>query len=181
MSDYKDHNEIKETTDETKTQRTRRSRSKGKKRSQKSAEAYAARMEGGEAVIDPKKAKRKNIIKIALCVILAIALIGIIYVAAVIISAPEIQTDNIYSMLSQSSVLYDDEGQNDEKYGDDDPAQYPERGEGHVLCEHLACVVVYAYVLVVHDYLFLDEMYSTLELMISVMKKSTTPSKNSDW
>lgn len=119
MSDYKDHNEIKETTDETKSQRTRRSRSKGKKRSQKSAEAYAARMEGGEAAIDPKKAKRKKIIKIALCVILAIALIGIIYVAAVIISAPEIQTDNIYSMLSQSSVLYDDEGQIiDTAYGD---------------------------------------------------------------
>ena len=119
MSDYKDHNEITETTDETKATRTRRSRSKGKKRSQKSAEAYAARMEGGEAAIDPKKAKRKKIIKIALCVILAIALVGIIYVAVVIINAPKIQTDNIYSMLSQSSVLYDDEGEViDTAYGD---------------------------------------------------------------
>ena len=30
-------------------------------------------------------------------------------------------------------------------------------------------------------YLFLDEIYSTLVLIISVMKNKTTPNRNSDW
>ena len=87
-----------------------------KKRSEKSAEAAAAAASGEAAV---KKVDKKKVLKIALCVFLAIALVGIIYVAAVIITAPKIKTDNIYSMLSQSSVLYDDEENIiDTAYGD---------------------------------------------------------------
>ena len=48
-------------------------------------------------------------LKIAICEILALILAAIVYVAAIIIKAPKIETDNIYSLLSQSSVLYDDE------------------------------------------------------------------------
>ncbi len=121
MNGFKDHNditEINEEKDQTSAHRSRR-KSRGKKRSEKSAEAYAAATKGGEAAIDPKKAKRRKIILIAVCAALAIALAGIIYVAAVIISAPDIKTDNIYSMLSQSTVLYDDEGEIiDTAYGD---------------------------------------------------------------
>ena len=81
----------------------------------KSAEAAAAA--SGEVAV--KKTDKKKVLKIILCVILALALIGIIYVAAVIITAPKIETDNIYSMLSQSSVLYDDEENIiDTAYGD---------------------------------------------------------------
>lgn len=53
---------------------------------------------------------KRNILKTAICVFLAIALIVILYVGIVIATAPKIQTDNIYTLLSQSSILYDDEG-----------------------------------------------------------------------
>lgn len=86
-----------------------------KNAAKKAAEAAAA--VSGEVAV--KKTDKKKVLKIILCVILALALIGIIYVAAVIITAPKIETDNIYSMLSQSSVLYDDEENIiDTAYGD---------------------------------------------------------------
>ncbi len=44
-----------------------------------------------------------------LCLIAGLAVIG--YVWSIISDAPEIDTSNIYSMLSQSSVLYDDAGE----------------------------------------------------------------------
>lgn len=56
------------------------------------------------------KFDKKKALKIALCAFLVLALLGILYTAIVIIRAPKIQTDNIYSMLEQSSVLYDDDG-----------------------------------------------------------------------
>lgn len=42
---------------------------------------------------------------------MAIALIITAYATIVIVRAPKIETNNIYSLLSQSSILYDDEGQ----------------------------------------------------------------------
>lgn len=53
---------------------------------------------------------KKNIFKTAFCICLAFALVLIIYVGSIIATAPEIETDNIYSLMSQSSLLYDDEG-----------------------------------------------------------------------
>lgn len=92
------------------------STSTGRKRSTKRSKSTAVSA-SGEAVI--KQSNKKKALKIAVCVILAIMLVGIIYVAAVIIGAPKIETDNIYSMLSQSSVLYDDSGNIiDTAYGD---------------------------------------------------------------
>ncbi len=110
MSNYKDSNDSKqyETNETIHRSRTKnKNNPKRKKRSEKSAEAAAAAASGEVAVKD--SGKKKKIIKIIICVFLAVAIIGIIYVAAVIITAPKIQTDNIYSMLSQSSVLYDDD------------------------------------------------------------------------
>ncbi|MBQ4651023.1 MAG: transglycosylase domain-containing protein [Firmicutes bacterium] len=46
---------------------------------------------------------------VCICLICALGVVG--YVASIIVKAPDIETDNIYSLLSQSSVLYDDEGE----------------------------------------------------------------------
>lgn len=54
---------------------------------------------------------KKKVLIAAICAFLVICLAGIIYAAAVIITAPDIETDNIYSLLSQSSVLYDDDNE----------------------------------------------------------------------
>ena len=53
----------------------------------------------------------KQFLKFSICVCLICALAVVAYVASVISKAPEIETNNIYSLLSQSSVLYDDEGE----------------------------------------------------------------------
>lgn len=50
-------------------------------------------------------------IKAFICMCLAIAIGVCAYVAVVIAKAHDIETDNIYSLLSQSSVLYDDQEQ----------------------------------------------------------------------
>ncbi len=53
----------------------------------------------------------KQFIKFLICIFIVIALGITAYVATIIMKAPEIDTSNIYSLLSQSSVLYDDDGQ----------------------------------------------------------------------
>ena len=118
MSNYKDKMDSNHTENDETIHRSRVKNKKSKsgltgkvstksrkKRSEKSSSA-AAVSTSGEATA--KKLDKKKVLKILLCVFIAIILIGIIYVAAVIIKAPKIETDNIYSMLSQSSVLYDD-------------------------------------------------------------------------
>ena len=57
------------------------------------------------------KLNKKQFLKFVVCVILAVALLGMTYVGVIIIKAPKIETGNIYSLLSQSSVLYDDKGE----------------------------------------------------------------------
>lgn len=56
------------------------------------------------------KINKKQLLKLIIAVILAFILIVGIYAAIVIIKAPSIDTDDIYSILSESSVIYDDEG-----------------------------------------------------------------------
>ena len=120
LSTYKDpNNDVKKNANEE----TYRSRSKNKKKASKAKKfdlsfitkkftsASSANGEGGAKAIDLSKIDKKKVIKIAICAFLAICLIGIIYASVVIITAPAIQTDNIYSMLSQSSILYDDDGE----------------------------------------------------------------------
>lgn len=83
-------------------------------------------MEGDEIKVKkPRKSKNKirlnlvQLIKFVLCIFLVCALLGAGYVTSIIVKAPKIETDNIYSLLSQSSVLYDDQGKIIETvYGD---------------------------------------------------------------
>lgn len=94
-----------------------------KKRSERSAEAAAAKAAseaGGNSGEVTSKIDKKKVIKITVCSVLTLALLLIIYVAVIIIKAPDIETDNIYSLLSQSSVLYDDDGNiMDTAYGEE--------------------------------------------------------------
>lgn len=121
MSNYDDFNSRNENNSDTEQHRSRRAkkqreeelakaheqemRSHNKKRTDKSAR-------GGEAAVSSKKYKlnKKQFLKFLICIFIVMALIVVAYTASVIIRAPKIETDNIYSLLSQSSVLYDDEG-----------------------------------------------------------------------
>lgn len=57
------------------------------------------------------KLNKKQFLKFLVCIFLAMALLCMTYVGVIIMKAPKIETDNIYSLLSQSSVLYDDKGE----------------------------------------------------------------------
>ena len=111
MSNYND----KYKTTEDNAPRTRR-RKQGSKKSRLSAfnEKAAAESAGnGSDKTAKKKFKisfKKIIIAMAcLCILAGIVCLG--YVASVISKAPDIDTKNIYSQLSQSSIIYDDEGE----------------------------------------------------------------------
>lgn len=78
-----------ETVTKAKTKRTKKARKSGKK----------------------YRLNFKQFLKFSICICLICALAVVAYVASVISKAPEIETNNIYSLLSQSSVLYDDEGE----------------------------------------------------------------------
>ena len=122
MSNYDDKDKITNTQESASEEVTHRSRSKKNGTSKKAAKRRAARekkeaLQNAVAAGDPEaikkmraKSRRKKIIIGVICAILAAMLAGIIYVGVIISKAPDIQTDNIYSLLSQSSVLYDDEG-----------------------------------------------------------------------
>lgn len=53
----------------------------------------------------------KKLLKTLLIIIAALALAMGVYVISIVLSSPSIDPDNIYSMLSESSVLYDDKGE----------------------------------------------------------------------
>lgn len=76
---------------------------------------------GAAAVSKPKyRLNKKQFLKFLICICLAIALAVTAYVAIIISRAPKIETNNIYSLLSQSSILYDDSGQViDNVFGDE--------------------------------------------------------------
>lgn len=66
------------------------------------------------------KLNKKQFLKFLICIFLLIALIITAYATIIIVKAPKIETNNIYSLLSQSSVLYDDSGQIiDNVFGDE--------------------------------------------------------------
>ena len=79
--------------------------------SETSANSTAAGMRGKTRHSGKKPSRAKKIIKILLLAILALVLIAAAYAAVVIVKAPKIDPDNIYSFLNESSVLYDDEGE----------------------------------------------------------------------
>lgn len=74
----------------------------------------AASSSGKEKKEKKKKKYRMNwkrfiLVCFCLCMLAGVAVVG--WAASVIMKAPEIDTSNIYSLLSQSSVLYDDQGE----------------------------------------------------------------------
>lgn len=75
-------------------------------------DTVAADGDAAVAAVKPKyKLNKKQFFKFLICIFLAVALIATAYAGIVISRAPKIETNNIYSLLSQSSVLYDDSGQ----------------------------------------------------------------------
>lgn len=56
------------------------------------------------------KKRSKKIIKILLLAVLAVVLVTAVYATVVIIKTPKIDPDNIYASLNESSILYDDAG-----------------------------------------------------------------------
>ena len=122
LSNYDDFDSKNGSNSDTEQHRSRRARKQRqeelekaqheKMRSDKKGKALSA-AEGGEAAVNGKKYRlnKKQFFKFLICIFLAIALLVVAYTASVIIRAPKIETDNIYSLLSQSSVLYDDEGE----------------------------------------------------------------------
>ena len=106
LSNYDDYNSKNEGNSDTVQHRSRRAK---KQREEDLARAAG----GGEAAANSKKYRlnKKQFLKFVICIVIAIALVVVAYTATVIVRAPKIETDNIYSLLSQSSVLYDDEGE----------------------------------------------------------------------
>lgn len=86
---------------------------KAQKHRSRAQKSNAGVVDGSEAVAAKPKYKlnKKQFLKFLICIFLAVALIVTAYSAIVIARAPKIETGNIYSLLSQSSVLYDDSGQ----------------------------------------------------------------------
>ncbi len=121
LSNYDDLNVTTKNNNEEVTHRSRtkkKQNSSSSKTKKRTSSASAKNKKSSDTNTEDKskknkkssKVNKKKVLKISLCVILALILIAIIYVASVIMRAPKIETDNIYSLLSQSSVIYDDKG-----------------------------------------------------------------------
>lgn len=79
--------------------------------SETSANSTSAGRRGKNKSSGKKPSRAKKIIKILLLAVLALVLAAAVYATVVIVKAPKIDPDNIYSFLNESSVLYDDEGE----------------------------------------------------------------------
>ena len=80
-------------------------------------EATKSSNDSGSVMGKTKKRKKKKykinvkkLVRFLLCIFLAICILISIYAAVIIIRAPKIDPDNIYTMLTESSVLYDEDG-----------------------------------------------------------------------
>ena len=104
------NNDINKNVNDETIHRSRRNNKKSRKNPKKDHKLNL-KIGKGEKAIDFSSIDKKKVLKIAIIAFLTVCLIGIVYVATVIISAPDIETDDIYSLLSQSSVLYDDKGE----------------------------------------------------------------------
>ena len=78
--------------------------------SETSANSKTAGRRGKKKSSGKKPSRAKRIIRILLLAILAAVLVAAVYAAVVIAKAPKIDPDNIYSFLNESSILYDDDG-----------------------------------------------------------------------
>ena len=110
MDNYK--NPKNDVTNSAKEETKYRSRSRNKKATSKESAT-------GVKALNLSNINKKKVLMGLVCAFLVVCLIGIVYVASVIIKAPDIETDNIYTLLSQSSILYDDDNEiMDTAYGD---------------------------------------------------------------
>ena len=107
LSNYDDFNSKKENNADIEQHHSRRAKK------QREAEAASESTAAASAAASGKKYKlnKRQFLKFVACVIVAVSVLMVAYASIVIIRAPKIQTDNIYSLLSQSSVLYDDKGE----------------------------------------------------------------------
>lgn len=114
LSKYKNpENDANQNVNDESTHRSRTKKKRRKNKSkislsflQKKTSADAGSSDENASILS--RINKKKVLIAAICAFLVICLAGIIYAAVVIITAPDIETDNIYSMLSQSSILYDD-------------------------------------------------------------------------
>ncbi|MCI8609221.1 MAG: hypothetical protein HFE73_06220 [Firmicutes bacterium] len=127
LSHYEDKEHINQQSGEETVQHSRRRKKEAeqrnkhekhdkKKRSQRSAEASETSQTADGTHKKQKKKKKyrmnwKRFILVVFCLCLLVGVAGVGYVASIISKAPDIDTSNIYSMLSQSSVLYDANGE----------------------------------------------------------------------
>lgn len=121
LNNYEDKDKLNKQFEDETVHRSRRKKKEEEKEQKRAASSHKKRSAKSEAAAtaegttkNGKKKKYKmnwkQFIKFMCCAVIAVGLVGVIYVAVVISKAPEIDTSNIYSMLSQSSILYDDEG-----------------------------------------------------------------------
>lgn len=97
---------------EGRTSRSASAKKSMKNKAKKSLAAFAGGNGTGGSGRSPVKeqSRFKKIIKTIVLACLAIGMGAGIYAAAVIVMAPGVDTDNIYDMLSQRSIMYDSEG-----------------------------------------------------------------------
>ncbi len=73
-------------------------------------ESQESESDGKKRKKDKKKKKKHPVLKGILIAVLALVLAGCAYVGYVVITAPSIDPDNIYTMLNTTSMLYDGDG-----------------------------------------------------------------------
>ncbi|MEG2199019.1 MAG: transglycosylase domain-containing protein, partial [Anaerovorax sp.] len=75
---------------------------------------------GGGAIMGTKKKRSRNkkyrlnkkqFLKFVLGFFIILGIIGVVTLASIVITAPAVTSENIYSLLSENSVLYDDQGE----------------------------------------------------------------------
>lgn len=121
MNHYDDKNDVNRQTGEDAPQHSRRrKKEEAKHRRPTRKEKFESRQQESSASAAPEKAGRKKkqhrlnwkrflLVCFCFCLLVGVAVVG--WAASVIMKAPDIDTSNIYSMLSQSSVLYDATGE----------------------------------------------------------------------
>ena len=126
MSKYVDFDSEDQTNTESdafshKSRRSRRMEQEAAEEAAHQHSARKARKKGKNSQTEKKsseevsgkkyKLNKKQFFKFVICIFLVLCLGVIGYAGVVISKAPKIETDNIYSLLSQSSTLYDDKGE----------------------------------------------------------------------
>ena len=113
LSKYDDSDLRKNSSERIETGQTshKSRRQRRMEQEEKDQESNTKSENGNKTPKKKNKIRGKQVIKFLICLILAAALGCVAYATVVVVKAPKIETDDIYSLLSQSSVLYDDKGE----------------------------------------------------------------------